>query len=143
MKIIVPAGLAAPHKEYRHVEAFRHFAHQASRAAGSPWAFALGVAIVVAWGAMGRIFEYSETWQLVINTGTTIVTFLMVFLIQNTQARDSKELHIKLDELIRAVDSARNTIINCDNLSDDELERIEEEIRRAATEEPPRMKQRS
>ena len=131
MKIIVPTG-NKHENESGSTEAFRRFAHQASRATGSPWAFALGVAVVLVWAASGHLFHYSENWQLVINTGTTIITFLMVFLIQNTQARDSKELHIKLDELIRAVDSARNTLINCDELSDEELEKIEQEIRRSA-----------
>lgn len=142
MKIIVP-GNVETNKESRSTEAFRRFSHQASRAAGSPWAFAAGVAIVLIWALTGRLFDYSENWQLVINTGTTIVTFLMVFLIQNTQARESKELHIKLDELIRAMDSARNTLINCDQLSDEELDRIEQEIRRAAAEQPlPRAARR-
>jgi low affinity Fe/Cu permease len=128
MKIIVPSQSESTHRRFSAAEGFRLFAHQASKAAGSPWAFAIGVVLVVLWGASGRIFGYSENWQLVINTGTTIITFLMVFLIQNTQARDSKELHLKLDELLRAVETASNTLINSEQLSDDELEEIEEEI---------------
>jgi low affinity Fe/Cu permease len=87
-----------------------------------------GALIVSAWAFSGHYFGYSENWQLVINTGTTIVTFLMVFVIQNTQSRDSKELHVKLDELLRAVENARNTVINCADLSDEELEEMREEI---------------
>jgi low affinity Fe/Cu permease len=87
---------------------FASLAAFVSRAAGSPYAFALAAAVIVAWGASGPVFRYSDTWQLVINTGTTIVTFLMVFLIQNSQNRDTAALHLKLDELILANKRARN-----------------------------------
>ena len=89
---------------------------------GSKWGFAAAMLIVLIWAAIGPIFHFSDTWQLVINTGTTIVTFLMVFLIQNTQNRDARAINLKLDELIRAVSSARNAMIDIERLSDEELE---------------------
>ncbi|MDQ6656443.1 MAG: low affinity iron permease family protein, partial [Verrucomicrobiota bacterium] len=89
-------------------DAFRVFARGSSAVLGTAWSFVIAILIIVVWGASGHIFHYSDTWQLIINTGTTIVTFLMVFLIQNTQNRDSKAVHLKLDELIRAVGGARN-----------------------------------
>jgi len=91
---------------------------------GSKWGFAGAAMIVLIWAAMGPLFHYSNTWQLVINTGTTIVTFLMVFLIQNTQNRDARAINLKLDELIRAVHNARNTMIDIENLSDLELDAL-------------------
>lgn len=109
-------------------EAFRKFAHKCSAVAGSPLAFGISVLIILAWAAMGPMFHYTDTWQLIINTSTTIVTFLMVFLIQNTQNRDSRSLHLKIDELIRANKHARNMMINLDESSDEELERIHEEL---------------
>src|SRR5688572_11393722 len=93
-------------------ERFHHFAWVSARAVGSPAAFVLALFVVVVWGVTGPLFGFSDTWQLVINTGTTIVTFLTVFLVQNTQNRDSRALHLKLDELIRAVDRARNQLID-------------------------------
>jgi low affinity Fe/Cu permease len=111
-------------------EFFRKFAHTASIAVGSPLAFLLGVLTVLVWGVTGPAFRYSDTWQLVINTGTTIVTFLMVFLIQNTQNRDAKAMHLKLDELIRAVGSARNRLVHLEDLSDAELSSLEKEFKR-------------
>ena len=89
-------------------DAFRIFARRSSRVLGSAWAFAVAILIIVIWGLTGPAFHYSDTWQLIINTGTTIVTFLMVFLIQNTQNRDAKAAHLKLDEIIRALKGARN-----------------------------------
>ena len=104
---------------------FGQFAATASVWLGSKWAFALAGLVIVTWGATGPIFRYSDTWQLVINTGTTIVTFLMVFLIQNTQNRDARAINLKLDELIRSIDKARNHMINAENLSDVELDTLQ------------------
>lgn len=101
---------------------FAQFATGASFWLGSKWAFSLAVAVILCWAATGPLFHYSETWQLLINTGTTIITFLMVFLIQNTQNRDARAMNLKLDELIRAIDKARNRMINVENLSDMELD---------------------
>lgn len=97
------------------INAFNNFAKHCSAVVGSPWAFVLAVIIVMAWVATGPQFAYSDTWQLVIKTGTTIVTFLMVFLIQNTQNRDAKAVHLKLDELIHGVHGARNSLIDLEN----------------------------
>jgi low affinity Fe/Cu permease len=121
-------------------EFFRHIAKVMSTAIGSPYAFVIAISLVLLWAALGPGFGYSDTWQLVINTSTTIVTFLVVFMIQNTQNRDSKALHLKLDELIRSVDAARNGLIDSEDLSDSELERLEGEfadIRKAAGPVPP------
>lgn len=104
---------------------FRWFALEISRIVGSSWAFALAVALVVVWGATGPAFHYSDAWQLTINTGTTIITFLMVFLIQHTQNRDAQVMHLKLDELIRAVGRARNELVDMEDLSDEELRRLQ------------------
>ena len=109
---------------------FRIFASKTSSTVGSPWAFVIAVAVIVVWAATGPIFHFSDTWQLVINTGTTIITFLMVFLIQNTQNRDAKAIHLKLDELIRSIDKARNSLVDLEDLSDDELARLETEFQR-------------
>src|SRR5215468_5692824 len=121
----------APHSFYSKVnEVFRTFSHCSAAAVGSAWAFILAVAIVVTWAATGSTFHFSDTWQLVINTGTTIVTFLVVFMIQNTQNHDSRALHIKLDELIRALRPARNRFVDVEELSDAELEQLEIEFRK-------------
>ncbi|HEY2931426.1 MAG TPA: low affinity iron permease family protein [Acidobacteriota bacterium] len=109
---------------------FRRFAAVISVAAGNAWAFIMALAIIVVWAATGPMFRFSDTWQLVINTGTTIITFLMVFLIQNTQNRDAKAMHLKLDELIRGVRGARTSLVDLEELSDEELEKLEEEFRR-------------
>jgi low affinity Fe/Cu permease len=109
---------------------FRNFSHRVAEAVGSPWAFLAGVAVTIIWGATGPLFHYSDTWQLVINTGTTIITFLMVFLIQSTQNRDSKALHLKLDELIRAVGSARNRLVDLESCTDEEIAALEKEFHR-------------
>ena len=111
-------------------ELFRKFAHRTSEAVGSSWAFMIAVAIIVVWATTGPMFHYSDTWQLVINTGTTIITFLMVFLIQNTQNRDAKAIHLKLDELIKATKGAHNSMIDLDKLSDAQLKELEEEYKR-------------
>ncbi len=105
---------------------FARFAKWISTQAGRPSAFLCAALVIVAWAATGPIFHYSDTWQLVINTGTTIITFLMVFLIQNTQNRDSQALHMKLDELIRAKKGASNALIDLDELTDEELSRIQQ-----------------
>src|ERR1700761_2558385 len=113
---------------------FAWFAGRCSHYLGSRWSFAAAIGVIVAWAVTGPIFHYSDTWQLVINTGTTIVTFLMVFLIQNTQNRDARAIHLKLDELIRAIDKARNQMINIESLSDIELDLLQaqyEKIRAA------------
>ena len=115
--------------------AFRRFAHKVSVAVGAPWAFALALTIVVAWALSGPMFHFSDTWQLVINTGTTVITFLMVFVIQNTQNRESQVLQLKLDELIRAVEQARNELVDLEDLSDEDLKRLQrqfEELRKSA-----------
>jgi len=101
-----------------------------SIAVGSPGAFLIALVTIVVWAALGPIFRFSDTWQLVINTATTIITFLMVFLIQNTQNRDTKAIHLKLDELLRGVAGARTSLVNLENLSDDELERLQKEFER-------------
>jgi len=109
-------------------EAFRKFAHKVSEATGTPWAFILAFTVIVVWAVTGPIFGYSDTWQLVINTGTTIITFLMVFLIQNTQNRDAKAIHLKLDELIKGVTGARTGLVDLEDMSDEELEKLHEEF---------------
>lgn len=103
---------------------FTRFSRAVARAVGQPAAFGAALVGVVLWMLTGPIFNYSDSWQLVINTGTTIVTFLMVFLIQNTQNRDSEAMQIKLDELIRALDKARNTLLNLEELEEKDLDRI-------------------
>ena len=111
---------------------FTRFASAAARTTGKPATFALALLIVIVWAATGPIFGYSDTWQLVINTGTTIVTFLMVFLIQNTQNRDSQALQVKLDELIRAFEGAHNALLDLEELDDKTLERARERYRKLA-----------
>ena len=100
---------------------FQCFARMTARAAGSSWAFALALGIILIWGVTGPIFHFSDTWQLVINTGTTIITFLMVFLIQSTQNRDSEAMHLKLDELLRAQGGAHNAVLDIEEMSEEEL----------------------
>jgi len=111
-------------------ELFRKFAHTTSQAVGSSWAFILAVVIIIVWAITGPMFHFSDTWQLVINTGTTIITFLMVFLIQNTQNRDAKAIHLKLDELLKGVKGARTGLVNLEQLSDKELENLQKEFER-------------
>lgn len=127
---------------------FGRFAASASGWLGSKWAFSWAVAVIVVWSATGFVFHYSDTWQLVINTGTTIVTFLMVFLIQNTQNRDARAINLKLNELIHAQDKARDQMIDIENLSDLELDELQaryEAIRAAclAREQRERPSERS
>ena len=111
-------------------DAFRIFARRSSSVLGSAWAFAGAIVIIVVWGLTGPAFHYSNTWQLIINTGTTIVTFLMVFLIQNTQNRDAKAAHLKLDEIIRALEGARNELIDLEKLADEDLASLEKQFER-------------
>jgi low affinity Fe/Cu permease len=111
-------------------DAFRIFARRSSGMLGSAWAFAVAVLVILIWIVTGPVFHFSDTWQLIINTATTVVTFLMVFLIQNTQNRDAKAMHLKLDELIRAVQGARNQLVDLENLSDEELQKLEHQFRR-------------
>jgi low affinity Fe/Cu permease len=111
-------------------DTFHHFAHHAADAVGSPTAFIMSLITIVVWAITGPAFQYSDTWQLVINTGTTIVTFLIVFLIQNTQNRDSRAIHLKLDELIRSVKTARDQLVGLESLSDEELDELQQEFAR-------------
>ena len=110
-------------------EAFRHTASRVSVITGSPVIFLSAVAVVVLWAVTGPLFHYSDTWQLVINTGTTIITFLMVFLIQNTQNRDGKAVQLKLDELIRTTKGARMTYVGLEDLKDDDLTALDQEFK--------------
>jgi low affinity Fe/Cu permease len=109
-------------------ERFRRFAHRISQFAGSPWVFIFACLVIAGWAALGPTFRFSDTWQLFINTGTTIVTFLMVFLIQNTQNRDARAMHLKLDELIRALRGARNKLVNLEEMTDAELDKLQKEF---------------
>ncbi|MEO8842195.1 MAG: low affinity iron permease family protein [Kofleriaceae bacterium] len=112
------------------MEAFRRLSRKVACAVGAPWAFVVALVGVVIWLASGPMFHYSDTWQLVINTSTTIVTFLIVFLIQNTQNHDSRALHLKLDELIRAVTEARTNLVDLEELPEVDLRRLEKEFKR-------------
>jgi low affinity Fe/Cu permease len=109
---------------------FRIFARRSSTVLGSAWAFTLAIVTIAVWGLAGPTFHFSNTWQLIIDTDTTIVTFLMVFLIQNTQNRDSKAVNLKLDEVIRAVKGARNQLVDLEDLSDEDLKNLEKQFQR-------------
>jgi low affinity Fe/Cu permease len=111
---------------------FNNFATRTSTAAGQPVTFVIAVVIILVWGATGPMFHYSDTWQLIINTGTTIVTFLMVFLIQNSQNRDGAAMQAKLDELLRAVDKAREQFIGIEHLTDQQIELVRAALERHA-----------
>src|SRR3954469_24877680 len=111
---------------------FARIAQGASQQAGRSWSFILAASVVLVWAATGPVFGFSDTWQLVINTGTTIITFLMVFLIQHAQNRDTQAIHVKLDELIRAKKGARNALLNLEELSDEELEQLRESFNKIA-----------
>lgn len=111
-------------------ELFRKFSTKTSGAVGSPWSFVMAVLVIIIWAVTGPMFGFSDTWQLVINTGTTIITFLMVFLIQNTQNRDSSATHIKLDELIVAVKGARNQLIFAEEMKDADIEELKQEFQK-------------
>ena len=109
-------------------ELFRRIAERAAHAVGSYWAFLIALLTVVVWALTGPYFGYSDTWQLFINTGTTVITFLMVFLIQNTQNRESRIVALKLDELLRGVEGARTGLVELDHMSDEDLERVHQEF---------------
>jgi low affinity Fe/Cu permease len=111
-------------------EWFRRFAQQIAHWVGTSIVFIIACALMLLWLAAGPLFHFSDTWQLTVNTGTTIITFLMVFIIQNTQNRDAKAFHLKLDELIRSIHGARNQLLDLENLSDDELEKLHQEFLR-------------
>jgi low affinity Fe/Cu permease len=111
----------------RKTHRFQRFARAIARASGRPGAFCLAISSIVIWAVLGPVFHFSDTWQLVINTATTIVTFLMVFLIQNTQNRDSEAMQLKLDELIRATRGCHNTVLDIEELSEEELDRLKHE----------------
>ncbi|HEY6862598.1 MAG TPA: low affinity iron permease family protein [Burkholderiales bacterium] len=111
---------------------FSRFAKWTARTAGRPSAFAVAAAVIVVWGVTGPVFGFSDTWQLVINTGTTIVTFLMVFLIQNTQNRDSEAIQVKLDEIIRSINGAHTALLDLEELEEEELDAIHREYCRLA-----------
>lgn len=113
---------------------FGRFARWAAHATGTPAAFLLALSVVIVWLITGPLFHYSDTWQLVINTGTTIVTFLMVFLIQHTQNRDTAAMHLKLDEIVRALEGAHNAMLDLEELEEDELLRIRENYCKLASE---------
>jgi low affinity Fe/Cu permease len=112
---------------------FSDLARTTSNALGSGWAFLVASTAVLVWAITGPLLHYSEGWQLVINTGTTIVTFLMVFLIQNTQNRDARAIHLKLDELIRSMHAARNRLIDLENCTDEELDAVQAEFKKLRT----------
>src|SRR3954452_9521913 len=111
-------------------ELFRRFAQRTAALMGTSWAFILAVTLIAVWALTGPMFNYSNTWQLIINTSTIIITFLMVFLIQNTQNRDAKAIHLKLDELIKGVKGARTGLVNLEHLSDADLEKLQKEFER-------------
>jgi low affinity Fe/Cu permease len=111
-------------------DAFRVFAQRSAAMLGSAWAFTGAALVILVWLLTGPMFHFSDTWQLIINTATTVITFLMVFLIQNTQNRDAKAMHLKLDELIRAIKDARDELVDLEGLSDEELKKLEEQFRR-------------
>ncbi len=124
-------------------DTFHNFAHSISVAVGHPLAFLAAILLILGWAVTGPMFHFSDTWQLVINTGTTIVTFLMVFLIQNTQNRDARAIHLKVDELLRTGEKARNYLIDLQNMSDEELDELERQFeicrkKRDPVPEPPR-----
>lgn len=113
---------------------FTRFAGKAAHIVGTPWVFTLAALSILIWAALGPMLDYSEVWQLTVNTGTTIVTFLMVFLIQNTQNRDSAAMQIKLDELIRAVEGAENSMLDLEELTEEELEQFRKTYEKLARE---------
>ena len=118
----------------RNEKGFHIFATQAAYLVGTKWAFLAALLVIVLWLASGPYFHYSDTWQLIINTGTTVVTFLVVFLIQNTQNRDARAIHLKLDEIIKSIDQAQNEMIDIEHLSDAELQTLADRYQRVREE---------
>src|SRR5262245_8763720 len=121
---------------------FTRFAKWTAHATGRPTAFVLAVVVIIGWAATGPFFHFSDTWQLVINTSTTIITFLMVFLIQNTQYRDSEAVHIKLDELIRSIKTAQNELLDLEEMEDADLDRIRADYEKLAERARNKLQQR-
>jgi len=117
-------------------ERFRHWAHRVAEGVGSPWSFLAALLVIIGWGVTGPLFHFSDTWQLVINTATTVITFLMVFVIQNTQNRDAKAIHLKLDELLRGVEGARTGLVNLEGLTDTELDALQKEFEKLREKTP-------
>jgi low affinity Fe/Cu permease len=111
-------------------ETFRAFSVAAANTMGTSWMFFVNLVLILIWVVAGPFFNYSDSWQLVVNTGTTVLTYLAVFLIQNTQNRDAKAIHLKLDELIKGVEGARTHLVNLENLTDDELDKLQKEFER-------------
>jgi|GEM_PF-6113849 len=128
--LALPSALRAPQHGW-----FRRFAELVAGSLGKPTAFVSAAALVVLWAASGPFFHFSDSWQMVINTGTTIITFLMVFLLQSSQRRDSRAIHLKLNELLRAVEQARNTIVAVESLPDDRLDALHSEFVALSAEE--------
>jgi low affinity Fe/Cu permease len=121
-------------------DVFTLFTRCIERQVGSPLVFVIAVAIVVAWAITGPFFDWSDTWQLVINTGTTVITFLMVFVIQNTQSRDTRAMQVKLDELLKVNQDARNSLINLEERPDSEIDKKKAEFQSGSLPEPPPMR---
>lgn len=121
---------------------FHVLATHAANWVGTKWAFLAAMLVIVAWLVSGPYFHYSDTWQLVINTGTTVITFLVVFLIQNTQNRDAKAIHLKLDEIIKSIDQAHNEMIDIEHLSDEELQKLADKYQKVREECDTRSKRR-
>ena len=122
---------------------FHVFATEAANWVGTKWAFLIALVTVVLWLVSGPYFHYSDTWQLIINTGTTVITFLVVFLIQNTQNRDARAIHLKLDEIIKSIDQAHNEMIDIEHLSDAELQKLAEKYQKIREECDVRSRRRS
>jgi low affinity Fe/Cu permease len=126
----VPSSDAKSNNHPAVKDIFRQFSKRIAEMVGTPAVFLASVVLILVWGGSGPFFHFSDTWQLVINTATTIITFLMVFVIQNTQNRDSRAVHLKLDELIKAVRGARNSVIDLDKLTEEELKKLEDEYKK-------------
>jgi low affinity Fe/Cu permease len=130
-------------KDGNGAKGFHLFATQAAYWVGTKWAFLVALGVIVGWVLSGPYFHYSDTWQLIINTGTTVITFLVVFLIQNTQNRDARAIHLKLDEIIKSIDQAQNEMIDIEHLSDAELQKLADKYQRVREECDSRSKRKS